>query len=443
MHQHPRYDFKRFGVPLKLYGDGTPSTGVGKAWCKLVDAIICSSCLAPSGKSWLSNYILTFMHEALMAFDANKDQITMDHFWKEIVWSIYWLYQGVHPDRGPDNVLYIPSDGEKYRIRRTPLAGGHFGVVWVLAGDLDYCHKRLLLADFNKPSEPCTCCAANNSDAPWTQCIDGHSEWQNRIWTCAGYAAAKPNRHRLLRHVPGLGISMYIPDEMHAKHLGPDKSFAGSVLRNLTHHVLAGPDADNLASMLREIKSDYKQHRTTTRFQTITANMIQGRKKLPELRGKAAQIRSLLPTLARIWEKHMDANKDPHRDILDGLKASIEIDRLMNKHRTEPRMPLAARTAFRAACFRYVQTITALVTHYHPHTPLFNITTKAHILLHIGMIAAYINPALGAVWQGEDMMRVVRRLVAASSCGNTIVQCQRSSVERYCRAIDFELANPL
>ena len=439
MHNHKRYEFRTQAVPLKVYGDGTPGTGIGKAWSKMIDAIIISSCVAHTGKSWLGNFIVTLVHELLMSVDENKRDVTMDALWKEIVWSMYWLYQGVHPDRGPDNILYVPADGEKFRIRLTPLAGGYFGVVWVIAGDLDYCHKRLYFADFNKPSEPCTCCGANNTDAPWTQCIDGNCAWQLRIYTNATYAAAKPGRHMLLKHVPGVGVVMYIPDEMHSKHLGIDKSFAGSVLRNLTHHVLVGSDKENLVSILVEIRRDYTVHKTTTRFQTITANMIQGRAKLPQLRGKAAQIRSLLPTLARVWERHMDREEPEHRDMLAGLESSVEIDRILRMHRGAPRLPLAARTNFRAACFRYVQAQAALVAHYHPHTALFNVTTKSHLLLHLGMIAAYINPSLGAVWQGEDMMQVVRRLIAASSVGNNMVHAQRSSMDRYCRALGFEL----
>ena len=66
-------------------------------------------------------------------------------------------------------------------------------------------------------------------------------------------------------------------------------------------------------------------------------------------------------------------------------------------------------------------------------------TTKAHYVLHIGMISSFANPALGAVWPGEDMMRVVRKLLASSSTGNSVVAAQRSSMDRYCRALDFEL----
>ena len=124
MHQHARYDFKTKAVPLKIYGDGTPGTGLGKAWAKMIDAIILSSCVAHSGKSRMGNFIVTLMHEWLMSVDEDQRDVTMDALWKGIVWSIYWLYLGVHPDRGPDNRLYTPADGEKFRIRLTPLAGG-------------------------------------------------------------------------------------------------------------------------------------------------------------------------------------------------------------------------------------------------------------------------------------------------------------------------------
>ena len=136
--------------------------------------------------------------------------------------------------------------------------------------------------------------------------MDGASVWQSRIWSNATYAAAKPGRHRLFRHVPGLGISMYIPDEMHSKHLGIDKSFAASVLKNLTHHVLTGTDQENLTTVVRKIKAEYKKRRTQTRFNTITRTMIHGKAKLPQLKGKAAQIRSLIPILATIWRSNMD-----------------------------------------------------------------------------------------------------------------------------------------
>ena len=136
---------------------------------------------------------------------------------------------------------------------------------------------------------------------------------------------------------------------------------------------------------------------------------------------------------------YMDASRPEHRDILHGLEASAKIDSILGRYRNEPRIPLPDRAILPRACFTYVQSQAALVRHYHPGTPLFNVTTKSHYVLHIGMIAHYINPGYGAVWRGEDMMRVVRSIVSASSVGNSVTQAQVSSMDRYSRAIGFEL----
>ena len=122
--------------------------------------------------------------------------------------------------------------------------------------------------------------------------------------------------------------------------------------------------------------------------------------------------------------------------------ASAQIDKILHIHRGRPTLPPAQADKLKTACFTYMQVHSALVQHYHPGTPLFNVTQKHHSLIHIGLVGLFINPAYGGVWKGEDMMRVVRRLVAASSNGNTVVGAQPDNMHRYCRAIGFDLSFP-
>ena len=442
MRSHKLNPFNTHAIPIGIYGDGTPATGVGKAWVKLVDGILLSSMLTISGTTRLNNYILNMLHEELMYTDASRLNITLDTTWKELAWSLYWLYEGLWPDRGSNNVLYTPADGIHYTRRLTPLAGGYYGTVWGTFGDLDYKHKRMNLANFNRPSCGCSLCGANDTDAPWTQCVDGACVWQTRVRSDAQFAAENPARHRLYRHVPGVGISHYIPDEMHSKHLGTDKSYIGSTLKLLTHHILPGTPDANLKQLWREITAEYKQYdRTITRFQMITANMIHGRsKKIPELKGKAAQIKGLVQVVLVIWGRHMDHGNPVHRDVLAGLKASARYDELIKIYRKHPRLPPVARTELRLMCFTFCQAQQALVNHFHPHIALFNVTLKSHYFLHMGMISEFINPYYGAVWQGEDMMRTIRRLMVAASIGHKPAAAQRQSMDRYVRALDFELS---
>ena len=129
-----------------------------------------------------------------------------------------------------------------------------------------------MIADFMNPSQG----FSNTTDCPWTDHRDGIALWQLKMWTNIAYAAAHPNRHRVLRHVPGVGINNYCPDIMHSKHLGSDKSFVGSALRNLTHHILPGDFDGNLSGVWRQIKAEYGTQKTPTRFQNLTHRMIQG-----------------------------------------------------------------------------------------------------------------------------------------------------------------------
>ena len=91
-------------------------------------------------------------------------------------------------------------------------------------------------------------------------------------------------------------------------------------------------------------------------------------------------------------------------------------------------------------CFLFAQCQNALIHHYHPHVALFNMTSKMHYVLHMGLIAQYINPGLGSCWQGEDLMNVAPRLVRAASAGNTPgILVQNKAMDKYVYAMSFEV----
>ena len=121
MHTHNRFSFRRRAVPISVHGDGTMTTGLGKAWGKMADAVSWSSCLARGATAVLTHFIILFMMDGLMTSGPNGN-LTEDAYWKEVCWSLYWCYQGVHPDRGSDGVLY--QHGPEFERRLTPLTDG-------------------------------------------------------------------------------------------------------------------------------------------------------------------------------------------------------------------------------------------------------------------------------------------------------------------------------
>ena len=138
---HAFFDYKTKAVPIIIYGDGTLVTGISKGWSKSVDSLIWSSALATKGNTWLHNFIICFLYALNMYVDGDGKHLTEDDIWRELVWSLYWLHEGVHPDRGSDNIKY--TAGEAYAKKGQPLAGGYFGPTWVITADLEFLYKRL------------------------------------------------------------------------------------------------------------------------------------------------------------------------------------------------------------------------------------------------------------------------------------------------------------
>ena len=431
--------YKTHGVPLVLHCDGTAVTGVGKAWGKVADCISFSSCLSKGVKNIgrLASFIVIMISEFLLQ-TIDDVKVTEEAIWKEVVWSLYWLRLGVWPDRGSDNVLY--TTGEDFIRRLTPLADGYFGELFVEAADLDWNWKKFKMAN-PQASHSCSSCRANNTDPRWTDVRDD-ATWIDTIHTNASYRLHHPNLHRLFRHLPGFGITNYIPDTLHCKCLGSDQSFLASVMRYLTHHT-GGPSTPDqkLTLLLTEMKVEYKRMKTTTRYNKITHNMIHPpSKQLPQLKGKAAEIKDLVPVIAVILRRRMDPNNEQERDMVDGLDASARIDQTLKDYKSYYRFPPDVAERFRQDCFQFAQCQNALIHHYHPDVPLFNVTPKTHYVLHLGLIAKYINPGLGSCWAGEDLMRVARKLWQASCIGNVSgPQVQFKSMDKYMFAMSFEM----
>ena len=146
----------------------------------------------------------------------------MEVVFAELAWSLYWLRRDDWPDRCFRGILY--TTGVNFNRRLTPLAGGFFGVVWVIRNDLEFIVKRLRVPDYR--SNDCILCPADNyPDLPWTDCRTA-ATWIPRIWTPATWAAQFPNSHHLFLALR-MSILAFVPDPLHTKHIGTDGYFFG------------------------------------------------------------------------------------------------------------------------------------------------------------------------------------------------------------------------
>ena len=73
----PHYETKC--IPLKIHGDGTPVTGLGKGWSKMVDIFSVSSILI-TGPTVLRNFMLFMMFQHLLCRDQDHCTQPLDQY---------------------------------------------------------------------------------------------------------------------------------------------------------------------------------------------------------------------------------------------------------------------------------------------------------------------------------------------------------------------------
>ena len=127
-------------------------------------------------------------------------------------------------------------------------------------------------------------------------------------------------------------------DIMHTKPLGADAYFIASVLCYLVDTKMEHIAATNLNIIWESIKRVYKQRQTICQFTTISLNMIRpGQSPFPCIKGKAAEIRHLLPILETISPEFLDDNNVPESLMMKGWQLSRGIDSCLNVAGRAPR----------------------------------------------------------------------------------------------------------
>ena len=151
-------------------------------------------------------------------------------------------------------------------------------------------------------------------------------------------------------------------------------------------------------------------------------------------------MKKLVVPLLHAFEKHMDATFKVHRLVRLALKASADIEDILDQNPTEYRLDDDEARNFENACFRYAQCVASLGAHFHPMGIwLFHFTIKQHMLLHCGMMCREVSPRLAWCYSGEDLMAKVKGLVQASCHGSTPQRMVHKVMQKYSVGLSYQL----
>ena len=236
-----------------------------------------------------------------------------------------------------------------------------------------------------------------------------------------------------------------MPDLLHVKYIGTDAYSLGSVLGVLLRHVgLPGSIDDRIKQLWCDINDAYVVLHTPSshRLPAFSLNKFHsGQSKLPYLKARGCEVKALSRALIIVFGKYMDAGNVQHQDIMSLLETSVGIDDILANNKGVYKFPAADAVEFRKLCWKYDQLVTKLIKYYHPlEINLFHFTIKFHYLLHIGICAGWINPELASCDSGEDLMKVVKRLIAASAAGTGPAKAANKALKKYVHALSFDLS---
>ena len=132
---------------------------------------------------------------------------------------------------------------------------------------------------------------------------------------------------------------------------------------------------------------------------------------------RAAQSRHLVPCLLGAFKRHYDKKVTAQRWMLMALERSAEFDEILDVHADEYKLPGDAAARLLEVTREYLQLVSALRNHFGSRLQLFHVTAKSHYLIHVAMLAKYMNPRLCWCYSGEDFVGRIKQVIASCQHG--------------------------
>ena len=212
------------------------------------------------------------------------------------------------------------------------------------------------------------------------------------------------------------------------------------------HITIPGSAEDNLNTVWEKIQEFYAMNPGVHagRYGHLQLSMIcnetEPMKRFPKLKGKAAEVKHLVPALLHAWAFFMDDSSDRHNMILLGLQMSSRIDEILEASKGEFALKGDTLVQYQMAIFIFLNAQNALGTWYPDEgLKLFDITYKSHALGHSALQAEWINPVLSWCFKGEDFMQKVRKISTNCSKGTALHKVGQAVLEKWCTGMWFNL----
>ena len=258
---------------------------------------------------------------------------TCDKLFEVLAWSCRVMMHGAMPRCRHDGSPWSLQDKGRSAAGGKPL--GFRACLTQVRGDWSF-YKAAF--DFNSWSNTSICwmCSATNGPphdfrntgpgASWRTCrLTGH------MWLAA--LRAKGHVPSSLFAVPFFEVEDVLPDWLHTVDLGVQSDVVGNLFADVLPLLPGANKGEHVAALWAKLSSWYSAARPPAQLEDLTAEMIQKKPGIPpKLRGKAAQVRHLLPFAVLLAQEfqHVSAHFQAVAHLFQWL------DKVASCLRTEP-----------------------------------------------------------------------------------------------------------
>ena len=259
-----------------------------------------------------------------------------------------------------------------------------------------------------------------------------------------GLKESPPSSHPLLTKIPGC-VFGYRPciDILHTLDLGVSQRLCGSVLHTWCYQEACDKAmaAKNMRQTWNQIQDKYKSmkvsERSTNIFLSQFSNVDHPWSQAPLLKGKAAEIRHLVPVLASVaWDKASETGglKESHiAECLHHLAIFYDIvanaDFFMTKDESDAALHAMQR------CLQHYVWLQAHVT----KDCLFQLVPKFHWAYHLAQMCKYQNPKTFWTYRQESWVGSMATVAHSCSHGTKNTKLSESFCEKYLLGLQLRL----
>ena len=307
---------------------------------------------------------------------------------------------------------------------------GYFGVIYRLAGDLDWYQKRLGMRVAPAANLPCPFCDGGRPPHPPFLDLRKVAGW---LRTIKPYTMEPPSSH-LVWTIVGVGLWCATIDPMHSGDLGIVAHFVGNCFHTfLFDGPLRGSLEDReqqLSDLVNEVYAALGETSRLTNFgRWLWTDVQRPHQEYPVLSAKASECRHLVRVIARLCERlSQGSGRDNAR-----LQASLHLEQYYD---------ILGKSAHFLAPPDHDAAVDHMFGFMHHYQRLacdaaskgatqWNVVNKHHMMVHQALQSKFLNPESTWTFPYEDLMGRMKRVAMASKSGIRLAKAPRAMMIKH------------